>query len=205
MFENPYRDPKQAEKVIYNQADWDHAMEAHRKSVVLLKNDGILPLTTEKCAGKKVYVECFHKDPKMAEKATESLEKQIAETLHSHGGKVIANVNITLAWEVGNVEPHCDAFLAGFDTYVSATLDVIFGRFAPTGKLPVTLPRGDEVLAVNADGVCISPNDVPGYDKDQYLPDELKDENGKAYAYRDQAGNYYELDFGLNYESSMED
>ena len=240
-----------------------------------------LPLTAEKCNGKKVYVECFHKDPKMAEKATESLEKQvaedamgvtltnnveeadlailllqpssgayfsatpgyleldlcedkevcnvdeegrptaethlettlsgvkriaqIAEILHSHGGKVIANVNITLAWEVGNVEPHCDAFLAGFDTYVSATLDVIFGRFAPTGKLPVTLPRGDEVLAVNADGVCISPNDVPGYDKDQYLPDELKDENGKAYAYRDQAGNYYELDFGLNYESSMED
>lgn len=36
------------------------------------------------------------------------------------------------------------------------------GRFAPTGKLP--LPRGDDVLAVNADGVCISPNDVPGYD-----------------------------------------
>ena len=53
MFENPYRDPKRAEKVIYNQADWDHAMEAHRKSVVLLKNDGILPLTTEKCAEKK--------------------------------------------------------------------------------------------------------------------------------------------------------
>ena len=45
MFENPYRDPKRAEKVIYNQTDWDHAMEAHRKSVVLLKNDGILPLT----------------------------------------------------------------------------------------------------------------------------------------------------------------
>ena len=275
MFENPYRDPKRAEEVIYNQTDWDHAMEAHRKSVVLLKNDGILPLTAEKCDGKKVYVECFHKDPKMAEKATESLEKQmaedamgvtltnnveeadlailllqpssgayfnatpgyleldlcedkevcnvdeegrptaethlettlsgvkriaeIAETVHSHGGKVIANVNITLAWEVGNVEPHCDAFLAGFDTYVSATLDVIFGRFAPTGKLPVTLPRGDEVLAVNADGVCISPNDVPGYDKDQYLPEELKDENGKGYAYRDGAGNYYELDFGLNY------
>lgn len=275
MFENPYRDPKQAEEVIYNQNDWDRAMEAHRKSVVLLKNDGILPLTAEKYAGKKVYVECFHKDPKVAEKATESLEKQvaedpagvtltnsveeadlailllqpssgayfsatpgyleldlcenkevcnvdeegrpvkethlettlsgvdrivqIAEKIHEHGGKVIANVNITLAWEVGNVEPHCDAFLAGFDTYVSATLDVIFGRFAPTGKLPVTLPRGDEVLAVNAEGVCISPNDVPGYDKDAYIPDELKDENGKAYAYRDSAGNYYELDFGLGY------
>ena len=48
--------------------------------------------------------------------------------------------------------------------------------------------------------VCISPNDVPGYDKDQYMPDAMKDENGKAYAYRDAAGNYYELNFVLHYE-----
>ena len=75
----------------------------------------------------------------------------------------------------------------------------MFGRFAPVGKLPLTLPKGDEVLAVNADGVCISPNDVPGYAKDAYMPDSMKDENGKAYAYRDAAGNYYEMNFGLSY------
>ena len=122
---------------------------------------------------------------------------EIAASVHANGGKVITNVNITLAWQLGNVEPLCDVLLAGFDTYRSATLDVIFGCFAPTGKLPLTLPRGDAVLAVNADGVCISPNDVPGYDKDRYMPDSLKDENGKAYAYRDTAGNYYEYGFGL--------
>ena len=66
-----------------------------------------------------------------------------------------------------------DALLAGFETYPAATLDVIFGRYNPTGKLPITLPKGDEVLAVN--------------------------ENGKAYAYRDANGNYYELNFGLSY------
>ena len=126
--------------------------------------------------------------------------REIAEAVHKNGGKVIANINFTLAWEVGNVERYADALLAGFDTYPNATLDVIFGRFSPVGKLPLTLPKGDEVLAVNADGVCISPNDVPGYDKDQYMPDAMKDENGKAYAYRDAAGNYYELDFGLSYE-----
>ena len=38
-----------------------------------------------------------------------------------------------------------------------------------------------------------------GYDKDQYIDASLKDENGKAYAYRDAAGNYYELKFGLRY------
>ena len=124
---------------------------------------------------------------------------EIAKAVRANGGKVIANINVTLAWEVGNVEPWTDALTVGFDTYPSATLDVFFGRFAPTGKLPITLPRGDEVLAVNGDGVCVSPNDVPGYDKDQYMPDAMRDENGKAYAYRDAAGNYYELDFGLSY------
>lgn len=272
MFENPFRDPAKATKTIDDESDWKKAMEAHKRSVVLLKNDGILPLTEDKLSGKKVYAECFNKNQKTADLATESLREQIrsgvtltddpdeadiailllnpssgeyfsatqgyleldlcenkevcnvddegcplsethlettlsgvgriteiAEKIHSRGGKVIANVNITLAWEVGNVEPLCDAFMAGFDTYVSATLDVIFGRFSPTGKLPLTLPRGDEVLKVDEKGRCISPNDVPGYDKDKYMPDHMKDENGKAYAYRDSLGNYYELDFGLSY------
>lgn len=273
MFENPYRDPKKAAEVIGNQADWEAAMEVHRKSVVLLKNNGALPLTADKLAGKKVYARCFAKNPEAAKAAAQSLREQlkgdvtltedyreadyavlllnpssgeyfnatpgyleldlcdgkavpdvdgegrptdsthlettlsgvdeireIAEAVHGRGGKVIASVNVTLAWEVGNVEPYCDGFLAGFDTYASAVLDVILGRFSPTGKLPITLPRGDQVLRVNPDGVCVSPNDVPGFDKDLYMPEELKDENGKAYAYRDGAGNYYEMNFGLGYE-----
>lgn len=272
MFENPYRDPKKAEAVVADSRDWENAMDAHRKSVVLLKNSGILPLTAEKLSGKKVYVESFAKNPENAEKATAALRDlvkdqveltgdykeadvvilmmsptsgeyfnatpgylelalcegkevcnvddegrpteethkettltgvgriaEIAEAVHARGGSVIGNVNVTLAWDLGNVEPLMDALLVGFDTYASATLDVIFGRFAPTGKLPITLPKGDSVLAVNKDGVCISPNDVPGYDKDRYMPESMKDENGKAYAYRDTAGNYYELNFGLSY------
>ena len=277
MFENPYRDPKRAVEVVADQTDWEHAMDVHRKSVVLLKNDKTLPLNEQKLNRKKVYVECFYKDPQMAEKATEELKrkmnsktirltesykeadyailmlhpssgeyfnatpgyleldlcegkevsnvdakgrpaaethmettlsgvnriKAIADAVHENRGKVIGNLNITLAWEVGNAEPYLDALTAGFDTKQSAILDVIFGNFAPVGKLPLTLPRGDEVLAVDMHGVCISPNDVPGYDKDQYMPENLKDENGKAYAYRDTAGNYYELDFGLSYEATV--
>ncbi|MGI5893852.1 MAG: glycoside hydrolase family 3 N-terminal domain-containing protein [Candidatus Merdivicinus sp.] len=273
MFENPYRDPKNAVEVVTNtRSDWEEAMEVHRKSVVLLKNDGILPLTANKLNGKLVYAECFSKKLETAQKATEALRaglgaevtltddpakadyailmlspssgeyfsatpgyleldlcegkivpnvdqqgrptaethaettlsgmakiREIAETIHRNGGKVLMNINVTLAWQVGNVEPLADALTVGFDTYPSATLDVMLGRFAPVGRLPITLPRGDEVLKVNADGVCVSPNDVPGYDKDLYMPDSLKDENGKAYAYRDAVGNYYELDFGLTY------
>lgn len=271
MFENPYADPKKAAEVVATKSDWAEAALVHRKSVVLLKNQGVLPLTEDKLAGKKVYAEAFAKKAEAAEAATKALRemltgvtltedpaqadyailmvspssgeyfnatpgyleldicedktvcnvdksgKPMAEThqettlaganripgiaaaVHANGGKVIANINFPLAWMVGNVEKYADALTAGFDTYPSATLDVIFGRFAPIGKLPITLPRGDEVLAVNAEGVCASPNDVPGYDKDLYMPDSLKDENGKAYAYRDAAGNYYELNFGLSY------
>lgn len=270
MFENPYRDPDEAARIVATPSDWEAAADAHRRSVVLLKNDGALPLTADKRANKKIYAEAFLKNAKHAADSTAALRKELADTctlvddpaqadfallfvspssgeyfnatpgyleldicedktvcnvdangkpmadthtettlhggkrlaeiaasVHANGGKVITNVNITLAWQLGNVEPLCDVLLAGFDTYRSATLDVIFGCFAPTGKLPLTLPRGDAVLAVNADGVCISPNDVPGYDKDRYMPDSLKDENGKAYAYRDAAGNYYEYGFGL--------
>ena len=269
MFENTYRDARKAKEIVATASDWEAAELAHRQSVVLLKNDGTLPLKAE---GKKVYVEAFKKDPKQGGLATAALREMVAQdavlvedyheadiailfanpssgdyftatkgyleldicegkevpdvddfcrpmkethlettltgthkiadiaaAVHANGGKVIANINFPLAWLIGNVEKHVDALTAGFETYPAATLDVMFGRYNPTGKLPFTLPKGDEVLAVNENGVCISPNDVPGYDKDQYMPDEMKDENGKAYAYRDTVGNYYELNFGLNY------
>ena len=268
MFENTYRDAKKAKEIISGSRYWADAELAHRQSVVLLKNDGTLPLNA---ASKKVYAEAFHKNPAQGEAATKALREmlgdvtlvedykdadiailfvnpssgdyftatagyleldicegkevpnvdnfcrpmkethlettltgihkigEIAAAVHAKGGKVIANINFPLAWLVGNVERNADCLLAGFETYPAATLDVIFGRYNPTGKLPITLPRGDEVLAVNENGVCISPNDVPGFDKDQYMPESLKDENGKAYAYRDANGNYYELNFGLSY------
>ncbi|MBT9778955.1 glycoside hydrolase family 3 protein [Clostridium sp. MCC353] len=125
--------------------------------------------------------------------------REIYEAVHKNGGKVISSVNFTLAWMVGNVEPYADALLAGFDTYTDAVLDVMMGKFEPTGRMPVTLPKDDSVITVNKSGVCVSPNDVPGYDKDRFMPDSMKDENGKAYAYRDEVGNYYELGFGLRY------
>lgn len=271
MVDDPFRDPDEAEAMVARKEDWAEAARVHRESMVLLKNDGTLPLTDDKLAGKTIYAEAFHKDPRLSEQSTARLREllnglaltddpaqadiallfvtpqsgayfnatpgyleldlcegktvhnvdeagrpapetheettvtgmgrlaEIAAAVHARGGKVIGNLNITLAWEPGNLESLCDALTAGFDTYPDATLDVMRGRFAPVGKLPLTMPRGDAVLAVNADGVCISPNDVPGHDKDRYMPDALKDENGKAYAYRDAAGNYYEYGFGLSY------
>ena len=162
-------------------------------------------LELEICDGKVVHDVDDEGRPKAETHSETTLAEagriaEIAEAVHRNQGKVIINVNFTLAWQLGNVEPCADALTAGFNTYQPALLDVIFGRFAPTGKLPFTLPKNDDVLKVDENGVCISPNDVPGYDKDKYMPDEMKDENGKAYAYRDAAGNYYEMDFGLRYD-----
>ncbi|WP_274971169.1 glycoside hydrolase family 3 protein, partial [Lachnoanaerobaculum orale] len=267
IFDNPYRDPKAAADIINDKKDREVSELAHRKSVVLLKNDGTLPLNK----GVKVYIECFNKNAEQAKKRSEKLRKLfadklniveefedadiaillvnptsgeyfnatkgyleldicegktvcnvsedglpldetheettvananrikvISDTIHSKGGKVVGNINISLPWLLGEFEPYVDALCAGFDTYDEAVLDVISGEFSPIAKLPLTLPRGDEVIAVNKDGVCVSPNDVPGYDKDKYMPESMKDENGKAYAYRDSVGNYYELGFGLS-------
>ncbi len=214
-----YKDPKDAEAA--NEKLWkmltdqgvtltDDPSKADYAIIMLNPNSGeyfnATPgyLELDICQGKTVHN--VDEDGKPVEETHEETTltgmgciSKIVEMVHANGGKVIANVNVTLAWMLGNIEPYVDALTAGFDTSAAATLDVMFGRFVPTGKLPITLPRGDEVLAVNADGICVSPNDVPGYDKDQYMPDSLKDENGKAYAYRDSDGNYYELGFGLSY------
>lgn len=273
LFDNPYRDPQQAEKAVAEEKHWKDAYDVHVKSVVPLKNrDQVLPLSEAALKTGKLYVECFRSDAKAAEKETQALraslaEKRgfavvdqfedadwailfvnpssgeyfnatkgyleldicedktvpdvdaegrpaattheettlsragrihtIAEDLHARGKKVIISVNFTLAWMLGNVEPCADALLAGFDTYPDAVLDIITGKAAPSGKLPITLPKNDAVIAVDPEGICVSRNDVPGYDKDQYMPESLKDENGKAYAYRDADGSYYEYGFGL--------
>ena len=44
LFENPYADPERANKVIKCKEHLEFALEAARKAIVLLKNDGILPL-----------------------------------------------------------------------------------------------------------------------------------------------------------------
>ena len=272
LFEDTYRDVKKAVEIVATQSDWDNAMDVHRKSVTLLKNNNeTLPLTIDKLEDKKVYVEVFHQLPQRAIELTKNLKAmlgnvalvdspskadyailllnpksgsyfsatkgyleldicerkvvskvdefccpmeetyeettltganripEIARAVHENKGKVIANVNVVLAWILGNVEPYVDVLTVGYDTYPSAILDVYFGKFSPIGKLPITMPRSNEVLAVNQDGVCVSPNDIPGYKKDEYMPEKLKDENGKAYAYRDENRNYYEMNFGLTY------
>ena len=138
-----------------------------------------------------------------------------ADAVHENGGKVVATIVCTSPWILTNLEPYCDALLAQYTTSAAsvgnarkAQVDVITGAYNPTGKLAVTMVSSEDVIALtyveNEDGTiretCASPNDVPGYDKDQYIdPAILANVPGGSYAYQDADGNYYLSGFGLSY------
>ncbi|MEH7414309.1 glycoside hydrolase family 3 N-terminal domain-containing protein [Neobacillus drentensis] len=258
-----YVSPEQAASVVSNQANWDAAYEAHKKSVTILKNSNqTLPLTADKLGNQKVYVEVFHKEPERATAYTEKARqecvelgqftltdnyeeadiamlflspksgayfnatpglleleicedktetaldgttyqettlsgmdhlKEVADSIHVRGGKVIMSVNVILPWILGNIEPLADVLIAGYDTYYKAQYEVMAGNCRPVGVLPLTLPASEAVIAVDEEGNCVSRNDVPGYDKDKYMP------AGLEYAYKDSDGNVYKLGHGLTY------
>lgn len=258
-----YVSPENAAGVVSTPAHWEAAYQAHLKSVTVLKNQNqTLPLTAEKLNDKKVYIETFHKDQKVADTYTEQARKEwkelgiatltenheeadiaililqpksgnyfhatpgllelemvenktnkaldgseyqettlsgldhlkeVSDSVRNRDGKVIMSVNITLPWILGNVEHLADALVAGYDTFFKPQFEVITGNFQPVGVLPLTLPASEAVIAVDENGDCVSRNDVPGYDKDKYMPE------GLSYAYRDSDGNVYKMGHGLKY------
>lgn len=147
----------------------------------------------------------------------ESVDKiaKTADKVHENGGKVIATIVCTSPWILDTLEPYCDALLAQYTTSGasvanarSAQVDVIVGNYNPTGKLCMTMPACEAVVALTEvtreDGtvyeVCASPNDVPGYAKDQYMSAEvLAQSPSGSYAYKDADGNLYVSGFGLSY------
>ena len=91
---------------------------------------------------------------------------------------MVVGLNVILPWLLGNVEPLADALVAGFDTRTEALFDVIVGDAAPSGRLPLTFPIDNAAIAVDEHGICASPNDVPGYDKEKFM-------DGRPYVYVD--------------------
>lgn len=140
--------------------------------------------------------------------------KTISETVHAHGGKVIATCVVCNPWLLEKLEPYCDGLTfqytispVAMDNALGAQLDVLSGEYNPTGKMSLTMISSLDVIAITEkeiDGemreICASPNDVPGYDKDPYIdPEILKTVRGGSYAYCDADGSYYRCGFGLHY------
>ena len=139
---------------------------------------------------------------------------EISKAVHDNGGKVIATCVVCNPWILDKLEPYVDGLTfqytvspVAMGNSLGAQMDVLSGDYNPTGKMSLTMVSSMDVIAITEkeiDGVvreiCASPNDVPGYDKDQYIdPAILAKVKGGSYAYCDEDGNYYRAGFGLSY------
>jgi len=220
LFEDPYVDPGQAQETADNPESQAIADEAHRKSIVLLRNSGILPLADDP----KVYIEIIggrnsesmtSAFKELAGKSAEvvdglsnadmalvwilpsafeiSAEEGMSISLNDDTGIDVAKIqriessvptvlviNMDNPWIINEIEPGAAAVLATFGVKGEALLDVVYGRYNPTGKLPLTFPADREAVERNA-------SDVPGYAEDF------------DYAYTNEEGSKYIFGFGLSY------
>lgn len=201
LFENPYVDVEKAQKLVGNTEFQQKADLAHRKSVVLLRNDAkLLPLTQKT----KVLLEVIRdaggrnaESPIKVIKPTASYPnvefvstKEEADVvvewlypttggLFSSNGKAIelslsknridvvrlnelckakptiVVVNFTNPWVIEEIEGNTKTLLATFGTTPEAVMDVITGKFNPTGKMPFAIPVSEKAVAENK-------SDVPG-------------------------------------------
>jgi beta-glucosidase len=80
----------------------------------------------------------------------------------------ILAINYTNPWVIDEIynpvtKPGCKAVIATFNTTADALLDVVVGKFNPTGKMPFTTPVSEEAAQQQL-------SDVPGYDKGADYP-----------------------------------
>ncbi len=80
---------------------------------------------------------------------------------------------------VSEFEPSADAILADFGVSRAAVLDVIFGRFAPAGRLPIQMPRDMDTVERQCE--------------DKALDMEV---------HVDECGNAYDYGFGLGFDGA---
>lgn len=85
-------------------------------------------------------------------------------------------INMSNPWLIDKIEPNAAAIISTFGVKTESLVDVIRGKFNPTGRLPFTIPANQE--AVNNEV-----GDIPGYDEDP------------TYTYRDKNGNRYVYNF----------
>ena len=75
LFDNPYKDPQEALKIVNSKEHQEKAYDCHLKSVVLLKNkeNKVLPLSSEKRVNKKIYIKVFQRQKTEAKALRKSI------------------------------------------------------------------------------------------------------------------------------------
>ncbi len=193
LFDEPFVDPDEAERICGCDAFRAAGEEAQRRAIVLLRNDGRLPLQGRP----RLYVDGLSADaaarygevvgaPEDADVAialrNAPFEPRTSGYIESrfHAGDLdfkgeelaqlldlarrvptILVVHLERPAVMPELAAACAGLLGSFGAADEAILDVVFGRFAPTGKLPFELPS-------SMDAVRRQLPDVP-YDSDSPL------------------------------------
>lgn len=85
---------------------------------------------------------------------------QVNETTYHKPTVVI--INFTSPWVIDEIDnPNVKSLLATFGTTNEAVLDVVSGKFNPTGKMPFSTPKSRKAVVENQ-------SDVPGFMKPEY-------------------------------------
>ncbi len=80
----------------------------------------------------------------------------------SYHKPTIILINFTSPWVIDEIDnPNVKSLLATFGTSTEAVLDVISGKFNPTGKMPFSTPKSRNAVLQNQ-------SDVPGFLKPEY-------------------------------------
>jgi len=221
LFENPYVDAGQAQAVAHNAAWQMVADQAHRQSIVLMRNDHkVLPFTnpvnlyvevvtsgtaaaTQTAALKALFANdpivhivdnvaqanaallwLFPNQVELADKSkidialstTTGIDVAKVQQIEAAVPTVLA-VNLATAWVMDNVEPKAAAVIGTYDVTAQALIDLIRGRYQPSGKLVMSIPA-------NQSAIDNSVVDLPGYLE------------APSYSYKNAAGDTYIFGFG---------
>lgn len=213
LFENPYVDEAAAERLVGNAQFQARADLAHRKSIVLLRNEAdILPLKPKT----KVYFDAnaaktggtataansytindgkypitFVATPEEADVIVIWLKPSAKSLFASDGSPIylslsknsidvayinalaarkpiIVAINYSNPWVIDEIYPkdastRIKGVLATFGTTTDALLDIVTGKFSPTGKMPFTTPISEAAVQQQKE-------DVPGYEEGAGYP-----------------------------------
>ncbi|TDE92582.1 glycoside hydrolase family 3 protein [Occultella glacieicola] len=144
LFENPYVDPDRAQALAEDREIQALADSAHRRSLVLLRNDrGVLPLTPDGGAPARLYVELFTGTDRDAEQAR--VRAEVAASIGS--GVTVVDSLVEATHALALVRPAMSLLSDKPDTELSIALDAATGVDADRVlEIEATVPT---VLAVS--------------------------------------------------------